>query len=169
MKDHDAEYEVDLVLEALGRVAAASAGLEWALTDVHETLLWSPRGHVVVAGENFDQARRGCIEMAEHIGDPVFSLVRPLVDDAVTVWADRNAVVHGLWLAAIEDQLPQGTAVAMRMRRKSGREVRTWTVESLRNLVDRVTAASDALVVLDERLHSERDLRACIEGQPSFE
>lgn len=154
------------MLGAIGRVVAAGARLEWALVDLHEVLLYSPRGHVAVAGESFDQARRGCLELAEHVGEPVRSQVRSAVLLAETAWRERNHVVHGLWIIGLEGQTV-GEALTLRLR-KTGRELRAWSLEQLDEVARLIDVAARGLNDLDTEFRSQQVVDR-LGGQPSFE
>ncbi len=154
----------DPILEAVGWVAAAGAAMEWALTDLHETLLGGPHAHVQVAGETFDAALQACRRLIKHIEmrggrGELAARVRTAVNAAAVAWEERGAVVHGLWWANDDtEQLPRQTSYAWRMRR-TGLEEKTYTVEDLYQIADRLRAASDALALLETEIREQELLR----------
>jgi hypothetical protein len=147
----------DPMMRALGRVAGASAVLEWGLVDLHATLLASPRAHVAIAGEGFEAARKACLALAKHIGEPTNSKVRSVVTETAAVWQIRGSVVHGLWLAqAVGEELAAGTWLTMRMR-ATGLKVTAWTEDEMNELFGRIKRAVFALDQLDKELGENAD------------
>ena len=151
--DDGSAQELDAIFEAAGRVAAASARLEWVLVDLHEALLQSPRAHVAVAGEGFDAARKACLALARSADlDPAIGAeIEDAVKRAMQVWETRGRVIHGVWLAALNAQLPHDTRLSMRMR-TSGLDVQQWTVPSLRALAADLAGAAETVSQLADRL-----------------
>jgi hypothetical protein len=160
-----ADPDDDELFLAVGGAVAAGASLEWAIIELHSTLLHSPRSLVAVAGEGVERARSGCQEMANVIGSPVQELVREALANVLELWQQRNALVHGAWLAGSHLGEPGRSGVTIRVRR-NGVSTDGWTVASVGKLMDALSRAADRLSQLTRRLEDESELVELLEQAP---
>jgi hypothetical protein len=144
----------DELFFAVGHAVAAGASLEWSIVELHGTLLHSPRGLIAVAGEGVERARAGCLEMAAIIGPPVEELVREAVLPVKELWAQRNVLVHGAWMAGSHLGEPGRSGITIRLRR-TGLSTDGWSVSSIGGLMDALSLCTKRISVLEHRLQEE--------------
>jgi hypothetical protein len=168
---HDADESCptgddDELFLAVGRAVSAGGTLEWSITDLHGTLLQSPRGLHAVAGEGVDRARAGCLEMASLIGSPVEDLVREVLLPVKALWDQRNALVHGAWLADSHLGDPGRSGITLRLRR-SGMAMEGWSTTSINKLTAELSLYAERITALEQRLRDEPELAQLLAVQPA--
>lgn len=170
MSDHPAEPAPtdnnDELFLAVGRTVSAGATLEWSITELHGTLLHSPRGLFTVAGQGVDRARAGCLEMAALVGEPVEDLVREALLPVKALWTQRNALVHGAWLAGWHLGEPGRSGVTIRLRR-AALDVDGWSTPSINKLMDQLGSCAERIAALEHRLRHEPEFIRLLGAQPA--
>ena len=159
------EPDDDDLFLAVGRAVAAGATLEWEIVELHGALLHSPRSDIAVAGQGVDRARTGCMDMASLIGDPVDSLVRAAVAPVSELWQQRNALVHGAWLAGSHLGEPGRSGITIRMGRR-GLSTHGWSVRSITTLSESLGDAALGISSLRQQLNDDAVLMRKLDKRP---
>jgi hypothetical protein len=92
--------------------------------------------------------------MARLIGGEQQRRVEASVARASSAWVERNAVVHGLWVAFAND--PPDRMGTMHFRRPGQVSGRSWTLEELETLAAEIEATTRELFDIEFEIDIDR-------------
>jgi hypothetical protein len=138
---------LDLLSEAVGRVAIQSAVLEDAARAPYASALDTDVSYLAAAGLSFGNLHRNLLALQSEVlvclDDPEF---RAALAEAKELHERRNEVVHAVWLPAFTHE---GHFVAYRTRQGKARpQTRNWTTQEMHALADDLRASADRVLAL---------------------
>ena len=133
MSNDDARPGAD-IFEGIGLVAATSSVLESAVLNLHEMLLASPRGHKVVAGEQFAVAYQAILHLSSDLDEDLRARVKAAATSAHEAWNKRGKVIHGKWHLGSHGEVEPGRSALVSNRKRGGTQLAIWSAAKLLKL-----------------------------------
>jgi hypothetical protein len=140
---------------AIGHVAINAGEAEvFQQTLLVELLGASPEVQFMVLGQPFDQTAQTIRAIVVKIPDQQLKeQIKGVLARAEQAWSQRNDVIHGLWLADVQDASRRSI---LRPRRRGGTRPTHWTILELTNLAAELRTVANELDALAYELEHRR-------------